>query len=334
MIVMVCGSLNSQVGEVRSAKELFGRRRACCWPQLRGAEPSPVSFIRQETVQQGEPHPKRQAARLHLFASATLQTAGRAAFAGALLQEVGITAFAGAAGDKLGTAVAASGDTVVVGAPAANSGQGAVYVFTLSGAGYIQDVELTAADGAAGDAFGTSVSISSVWLNDYPVDTVAVGCARGGRGTAYVFTEPADDWASWTNADDPPGEVIAPNAQAGDAFGTSVSIASVATSDNPYVVATVAVGAPGAASGQGAAYVFTVSPSFAFNFSWTPNNFTDPPRSPAGTPTSPRPAARRATLSALRFPSAAARSWSEPPASTAVRGRPTCSRSRATPGRP
>ena len=82
---------------------------------------------------------------------------------------------------SFGDSVSISGNTVVVGAPDAtigsNSQQGAAYVFTESGSGWAnmtQTAKLTASDGAAGDAFGISVSISG--------NTVVVGApGRHGR---------------------------------------------------------------------------------------------------------------------------------------------------------
>ena len=90
------------------------------------------------------------------------------------VQEAKLTASDGAAGDDFGYSVAISGNTVVVGAPYAtvggNADQGAAYVFTESGSGWAnmtQTAKLTASDGAAGDDFGGSVSISG--------NTVVVG---------------------------------------------------------------------------------------------------------------------------------------------------------------
>ena len=46
------------------------------------------------------------------------------------------------------------------GRPVKNSNTGAAYVFVRSGTAWSQQAELTAADGAANDYFGTSVAIS------------------------------------------------------------------------------------------------------------------------------------------------------------------------------
>ncbi len=170
-----------------------------------------------------------------------------------MTQNAKLTASNGAAGDYFGGAVSISGNTVVVGAPwatvGANNDQGGAYVFTEPGSAWAnmtQTAKLTASDGAAGDVFGDSVSISG--------NTVVVGAlganvgANGGQGAAYVFTEPGSAWANMTQT----SKVTASDGAAGDYFGHSVSI-----SGN-----TVAVGAfqamVGAKGGQGAAYVFAI----------------------------------------------------------------------------
>ncbi|WP_437814035.1 cadherin-like beta sandwich domain-containing protein [Sorangium sp. So ce1078] len=182
------------------------------------------------------------------------------------------------AGDAFGTSVAISGDTLAVsatgegsaatgvnGAQADNAapGSGAVYVFTRSGATWVQQAYLKASNTGAGDAFGASVAISA--------HTLAVGAtgeasaATGvngaqaddsapGSGAVYVFTRSGTSWSQQAY-------LKASNAESGDAFGAAVSI------DNDFLAA----GAPGedssstawgwlesdnGASGSGAAYLF------------------------------------------------------------------------------
>ncbi len=97
--------------------------------------------------------------------------------------------------DYLGTAVAVDGDTVVIGAPGEDYlgkiNAGAAYVFVRAGDTWIQQAKLTAADAAAGDAFGVSVAISG--------DTVVIGACRDDDpnvdvGSAYVFTRSGAVW--------------------------------------------------------------------------------------------------------------------------------------------
>ena len=95
-----------------------------------------------------------------------------------------LTAADGGPGDKFGLSVAIAGPTAVVGAPLSNAaGTGAAYVFTSPGlaSSWPQQAELTAADAATGDHFGTSVALST--------STLAVGAPwkNSVTGAAYVF---------------------------------------------------------------------------------------------------------------------------------------------------
>ena len=159
-----------------------------------------------------------------------------------------LTAVDGTAGDEFGWSVAISGDTVVVGAAyddvSANANQGSAYVFVRSGDTWSQQQQLTAADGAAFDAFGNSVTITG--------DAVVVGAtnddvgANANQGSAYVFVRSGAIWSQQQ-------QLTAVDGAAGDFFGTSITI-----SGN-----TVAVGAPydgvSANADQGSAYVFVRS---------------------------------------------------------------------------
>ena len=167
------------------------------------------------------------------------------------IQTAKLTASDGAAYASFGSSVSISGNVIVVGADGANSYQGAAYVFTESGSTWTQTAKLTASDGAAGDFFGNSVSVSG--------DTVVVGAENatvGGNdqeGAAYVFTESGSTWT-------PAAKLVESGGASADTFGSSVSI-----SGN-----TIVVGAPSAMVGttnyyQGAAYVFTGSGS-----TWAP----------------------------------------------------------------
>jgi hypothetical protein len=162
-----------------------------------------------------------------------------------MTQTAKFTASDGAAGDSFGASVSIGGNTVVVAAPLAkvgvNSLQGAAYVFTEPGSAWTnmtQTAKLTASDGAAGDEFGSSISISG--------NTVVVGAASakvGGnaqQGTAYVFVEPGSTWTNMTQT----VKFTASDGAAGDFFGSSISI-----SGNTVMVGT-------SSAVQGAAYVF------------------------------------------------------------------------------
>jgi hypothetical protein len=148
----------------------------------------------------------------------------------------------GAADDKFGHSIAFSGDTVVVGAPwddDAGESSGAAYVFLRSEDSWIQETKLTADDAAAEDGFGRSVSIQG--------NTIVVGAWGNDEfgtdaGAAYVFVQKEGFWEQ-------DAKLTANDGEAGDSFGTAVSIKGN----------TILVGASfddDMAEGAGAAYIF------------------------------------------------------------------------------
>ena len=156
-----------------------------------------------------------------------------------------ILASDGTAYDSFGCSLSICGDIVVVGAYGDDdngTGSGSAYVFQLDGMHWAERAKLMASDGAAGDYFGWSVSISG--------DTVVVG-ARGDddggshSGSAYVFVQPPGGWSGTLNED---AKLLASDGAAGDYFGLSVSISGD----------TVVVGAYADDNGydSGSAYVF------------------------------------------------------------------------------
>ena len=161
-----------------------------------------------------------------------------------------------AAADYFGDAVAVSGNRVILissrntasvyeissdggGAQPEPDGEGPVTrvseTVTLPGSG-----KLTANDGAAGDLFGRSVSVSGT-----RAIVGALGDNNNGviTGSAYVFEKGSS--GAWTQA----SKLTASDAAANDGFGTSVSV-----SGDRAVVG--ALNADGAATDPGAAYVF------------------------------------------------------------------------------
>ena len=164
-----------------------------------------------------------------------------------------LTASDGVADDQFGWSVSVDGDTMVVGVrmdDGSGSNSGSAYVFVKPSTGWATTTEtakLTASDGAAGDRFGTSVSVGG--------DTIAVGVYRdddngADSGSAYVFVRPSD--GEWTTATET-AKLTASDGAANDEFGWSVSV------DGDTMV----VGAPlddGSGSNSGSAYVF-VKPS-------------------------------------------------------------------------
>ena len=100
--------------------------------------------------------------------------------------------------------------------PATGGGEsaGSAYVFKHENDAWTQQTFLTASDGAAGDAFGTSVALSGQTLI---VGANADDDSGEDSGSAYVFVQ---DGAAWMEE----AKLLAPDGQAGDQFGTAVAI--------------------------------------------------------------------------------------------------------------
>ena len=163
-------------------------------------------------------------------------------------QQQKLTASDGAASDVFGNSVAISGDTIIVGAVhddvGTNRDQGSAYIFCSLCSNWSQEAKKVAADGAANDQFGFSVSISG--------DTAVIGAylddvgANSDQGSVYVFVRSGTAWSLQQ-------QLTASDGAASDQFGYSVSISGD----------TIVVGAPfddvGANGDQGTAYVFVRS---------------------------------------------------------------------------
>lgn len=153
------------------------------------------------------------------------------------LQQQKLVAFDAAANDLYAGAVAISGDTLVVGASGKTNGTGAAYIYVRGGTNWNLQQKITASDAAAGDHFGSAVSISG--------DTVVVTSPQKGGGAAYVFTRSGTVWSQQQ-------KLVANDAAAGDNFGQSVSVN----------VDTVAIGSrntAGTVANTGGAYIYVRS---------------------------------------------------------------------------
>jgi hypothetical protein len=154
-------------------------------------------------------------------------------------QTAKITASDGTVNAYFGDKVAVDGDIAVVGAYGDDANTGAAYVFerNLGGADdWGQRAKITAALGTSNDYFGAAVTIDG--------DTIVVGAlgADSQTGAAYIFARNeggADNWGQTA-------KITATLGASGDRFGSAVAIAGDV----------VVVGAPGADSSTGAAYVF------------------------------------------------------------------------------
>jgi hypothetical protein len=159
-------------------------------------------------------------------------------------QQQELTASDAATGDYFSYSVSLSGDgsSAMVTAGNKNAYTGAAYVFTRSGTTWSQQQELTAGDGASGDLFGNSASLS----RDGSTALIGAYGKSSLTGATYVFTRSGSTWSQQQ-------ELTASDAATNDAFGYSVSLSGGGS--------TGLIGAPNKNAGTGAAYVFTGPPS-------------------------------------------------------------------------
>ena len=171
-----------------------------------------------------------------------------AAWASSFPHEAQLLAPDGAAADSLGISVSVFGDTAVVGAwmddTAGGADAGSAYVFVRSGTTWTFQQQLLASDGAAGDNFGLSVSVSA--------DTVVVGApmddTAGGAdsGSAYVFVRSGTTWTQQQ-------QLLPGDLEAGQSFGFSASV------DGDTAVVGGHLDNVGGGFGVGSAYAFVRS---------------------------------------------------------------------------
>ncbi|HVE57106.1 MAG TPA: FG-GAP-like repeat-containing protein [Pyrinomonadaceae bacterium] len=152
--------------------------------------------------------------------------------------------------EQFGFAVAIDGDTMVIGAnahdttPSTGINIGAAYVFVRSGGVWVQQAQLNASDGAAGDEFGYSVAVSG--------ETIVVGAWRSNAptsnsGAAYVFTRSGSVWTEQQ-------KLTAADGAADDEFGNAVAI-----SGDTIAVGSHSADQPSGGGGAGAVYIFNRS---------------------------------------------------------------------------
>ena len=149
----------------------------------------------------------------------------------------------GAISDEFGASVSIFGDYLIVGADADDdrgNASGSAYIFKRDGLNWIQQVKLRASDGAAGDFFGASVSISG----DYAIVGADWDDDNGDRsGSAYIFERNASGWTQRA-------KLRANDGAAEDRFGRSVSISG------DYVIVGAWFEDNSKGSSAGSAYIF------------------------------------------------------------------------------
>jgi hypothetical protein len=119
----------------------------------------------------------------------------------------------GSPGDCFGESVSLQNDTLVIGATEYGS-SGSVYIFQKNNGDWVQQMKLVPSDGAFGDAFGCSVSLS-----DPMIVVGSNGDDDNGElsGSAYLFQKNNNVWAEQK-------KLLASDGSGGDSFGLSVSI--------------------------------------------------------------------------------------------------------------
>ena len=132
-------------------------------------------------------------------------------------EEAKLTPSDPAANNLFGNSVAISGDVALIGDYRDDdngNSSGSAYVYRFNGTNWIEEAKLTASDGATGDAFGQSVSVSgevaligAVWDDEGLYDT----------GSAYVFRFDGTNWNE-------EAKLTASDPAWADRFGKSVSI--------------------------------------------------------------------------------------------------------------
>ena len=153
----------------------------------------------------------------------------------------------GGAGKNFGSSVSINddGDIAVVGSEEQqSSGNGSAYVFTRSGSTWTQVQKLTASDGAANNAFGTSISIDE--------KSIAVGAhlhdvGGSNSGSVYVFKYNGSTWdqvKQYSGAD------------AGNRMGDRV--VQIDATNKTLIVGSSQADGTGGGSGRGAVFVHTV----------------------------------------------------------------------------
>jgi hypothetical protein len=157
-------------------------------------------------------------------------------------QQAKLEASDGAADHYFGNSVSISANDVIVGAYQGNGNadhSGSAYIFKRQDTNWLQQEKLVASDGASGDYFGYSVSISGSYAIVGAKNDEDSGFHAG---TAYVFKMEDSDWTEHV-------KLLPDEVASSDAFGCAVAI-----SGNNLIVG--ARGDDDGGMNSGAAYMF------------------------------------------------------------------------------
>lgn len=149
-----------------------------------------------------------------------------------------LTASDGQADNGFGSAVSISGNYAIIGASSiANQHLGSVFVFHKNSTSWYQQAKLTSSDGVIGDAFGSSLSLSSGYLLIGAYLHNSLDYEGLHLGSAYVFHRNDTEWKE-------EAALFAPDGDSSREFGYSVSL-----SGNYALI--------GSRSSRGSAFIFT-----------------------------------------------------------------------------
>jgi hypothetical protein len=183
--------------------------------ELAGEEFSATVAVSGNTIAVGAPSLNKNPGKAYVF----VEPAG----GWTNMTQTGMLKASDALGDaRVGASLAIDGNNIIAGAPnPGNAVPGAAYIFTKPASGWrnmTQTAELSAADGAAFNFFGGSVSISG---------TIAIvgasfrsAAPNGNQGGIYVFQQPAGGWQTASSST----VLTASDAHHDDDFGASLSI--------------------------------------------------------------------------------------------------------------
>ncbi|MCZ6835454.1 MAG: FG-GAP repeat protein [Planctomycetota bacterium] len=141
------------------------------------------------------------------------------------IEDFKLLASDGSPNDRFGWSVAIDGspgnEVAIVGATEDDENgliSGSAYIYRNSGSTWMEESKLLASDGAAGDKFGISVSISGAVGNEVAIVGAHSDDDNGSNsGSAYIFRFDGTTWVE-------EAKLLASDGEADDIFGWSVSI--------------------------------------------------------------------------------------------------------------